>query len=71
MKTNTETGAILQHLNYKDNVVERFDQLAMFLYTIPLYERRELLITLMWQFTFHCEKEDLEKLDKIYSELNK
>ena len=71
METNTETGAILQKLNYKDEVVDRFDKLAMFLYTIPLNERRELLTTLMWQFTFHCKKEDLEKLDKIYSELNK
>lgn len=70
MKTNTETGAILQYLNYKDTVVERFDQLAMFLYTIPLSERRELLTTLMWQFTFHCKKEDLEKLDEIYTKLN-
>lgn len=70
MKTNTETGAVLQHLNYRDEVVERFDKLAMFLYTIPLPERRELLTTLMWQFTFHCKKEDLEKLDKIYTELN-
>lgn len=71
MKTNTETGAILQKLNYKDEVVDRFDKLAMFLYTIPLNERRELLTTLMWQFTFHCKEEDLKKLDEIYSELNK
>lgn len=70
MNTNTETGAVLQHLNYSDDVVERFDKLALFLYTIPLSERRELLTTLMWQFTFQCNREDLERLEQIYTELN-
>lgn len=71
MDTLTETGKILQYLNYKDAVVERFDKLAFFLYSIPLNERRELLTVLMWQFTFVNDKEDMKKLDDILAEINK
>ena len=32
MDIKTETGIILQHLNYKDSQVQRFDDLAFHLY---------------------------------------
>ena len=48
METMTEVGKILQKLDYLDNQVERFDRLAMHLYTIPMNEREELLSALMW-----------------------
>lgn len=44
----TEVGKILHELDYIDNQVERFDKLAMHLYTIPIDERYELLSALMW-----------------------
>lgn len=70
MKTYTETGKILRHLNYKDEEVERFDQLAFHLYSIPLNERKELLSVLSWQFTLLSMKEDIMKIDKVWNDMD-
>lgn len=70
MKTYTETGKILRHLNYKDEEVERFDQLAFHLYSIPLNERKELLSVLAWQFTLLSMKEDIMKIDKVWNDMD-
>ena len=48
MEIMTEVGKILHALDYQDSQVERFDKLAMHLYTIPINERYELLAALMW-----------------------
>lgn len=48
METKTKVGKILQQLDYRDSQVERFDNLAMHLYSIPMNERDELLSALMW-----------------------
>jgi hypothetical protein len=48
MEIKTEVGKILHELDYVDSQVERFDKLAMHLYTIPINERYELLSALMW-----------------------
>lgn len=48
MEIMTEVGKILHALDYIDSQVERFDRLAMHLYTIPMNERDELLAALMW-----------------------
>ena len=48
MEIMTEVGKVLHELSYIDSQVERFDKLAMHLYTIPINERYELLAALMW-----------------------
>ena len=70
----TELGKLLKHLNYKDDVVDRFDKLAFFLYCIPLREKEELLHALVW--CVHADgitlAEDIEKkLSEIYINANK
>lgn len=79
MEIQTEVGKILHKLDYIDSQVERFDKLAMHLYTIPMNERDELLSALMW----YCSvmKEDgtvrnnyrhlIEYYDKLLADINK
>jgi hypothetical protein len=79
MEIKTEVGKILQKLDYIDSQVERFDNLAMHLYTIPMNEREELLSALMW----YCSvmKDDgtvrnnyrhrIEYYDKLLADINK
>ena len=78
MDIKTETGIILQHLNYQDSQVQRFDDLAFHLYTIPMQERDELLAALIW----YCDamKEDgtvretyrrhVEQYDELLTKIN-
>ena len=79
MEIQTEVGKILHELDYVDSQIERFDKLAMHLYTIPINERYELLAALMW----YCDvmKEDgtirneyshrIKYYNKLLTEINK
>lgn len=79
MKTNTEIGKILAHLNYRDEQVARFDNLALHLYTIPMEERYELIGALMWYCgvidtngkVIDKYKHHIDKFDAILAEINK
>ena len=69
MDIKTETGIILQHLNYQDSQVQRFDDLAFHLYCIPMTERVELLATLMYQFHVNTNSEEFKALFKRFNEI--
>ena len=69
MDIKTETGIILQHLNYKDYQVQRFDDLAFYLYCIPMTEKVELLATLMYQFHVDTNSEEFKALFKKFDEI--
>ena len=69
METKTETGIILQHLNYKDETVQRFDDLAFHLYCIPMTEKVELLAALMYQFHVDTNSEEFKALFKKFDEI--
>ena len=75
MDIKTETGIILQHLNYQDPQVQRFDDLAFHLYCIPMTEKVELLAALMYQFHADTNSEEFKalfkKFDKILANRNK
>lgn len=75
----TEVGKILAHLNYKDDQVERFDALALHLYSIPMEERYELLSVLIWYCGVMDDedkvreqyKHHIDKFDAILADANK
>lgn len=75
----TEIGKILEHLNYKDAQVERFDNLALHLYSIPVEERHELLAALMWYCGAMDDdgkvnsnyKHHIDRFDAILADINK
>ena len=69
MDIKTETGIILQHLNYKDYQVQRFDDLAFHLYCIPMTEKVELLAALMYQFHVDTNSEEFKALFKKFDEI--
>ncbi len=69
MDIKTETGIILQHLNYQDSQVQRFDDLAFHLYCIPMTEKVELLAALMYQFHVDTNSEEFRALFKKYNEI--
>ena len=75
MDIKTETGIILQHLNYQDSQVQRFDDLAFHLYCIPMTEKVELLATLMYQFHVDTNSEEFKakfrQFDEILANRNK
>jgi hypothetical protein len=75
METKTETGIILQHLDYNDATVQKFDDLAFHLYCIPVTERVELLAALMYQFHVDTNSEEFKakfkKFDEILANRNK
>jgi hypothetical protein len=69
MDIKTETGIILQNLNYQDYQVQRFDDLAFHLYCIPMTEKVELLATLMYQFHVDTNSEEFKALFKKFDEI--
>jgi hypothetical protein len=69
MDIKTETGIILQHLNYQDSQVQKFDDLAFRLYCIPMTEKVELLATLMYQFHVDTNSEEFKALFKKFDEI--
>lgn len=69
METKTETGIILQYLNYQDYQVRRFDDLAFHLYCIPMKEKVELLAALMYQFHVDTNSEEFKALFKKFDEI--
>jgi len=69
METKTETGIILQHLDYNDATVQRFDNLAFHLYCIPMTEKVELLAALMYQFHVDTNSEEFKALFKKFDEI--
>jgi hypothetical protein len=79
MEIKTEVGKILQKLDYIDSQVERFDNLAMHLYTIPMNERDELLSALMWYCSVMNDdgtvrnnyRHYIEYYDKLLTDTNK
>jgi hypothetical protein len=79
MEIKTEVGKILQKLDYIDSQVERFDNLAMHLYTIPMNERDELLSALMWYCSVMNDdgtvrnnyRHYIEYYDKLLADINK
>lgn len=79
MEIKTEVGKILQKLDYRDSQVQRFDDLAMHLYTIPMDERDELLAALMWYCSVMKKdgtvrqnyRHHIEYYDKLLAEINK
>lgn len=70
MELKTECGKLLKYRGYNEETIERFDKLAFHLTCIPLYERRELLTALMWQFTFRMAPSDFERFDRFWNEMN-
>ncbi len=71
MEVKTETGIILQHLNYKDFQVQRFDDLAFHLYCIPMNEKIELLAVLMYQFNVDTNSEEFKAKFRQFDEILK
>ena len=79
METKTEVGKILKKLNYKDNIITEFDNLALHLYSIPMEEKDELIAVLMWYCSVMKNdgtirknyKHHIENYDKLLSEINK
>lgn len=69
MEIKTETGIILQNLNYEDYQVQRFDDLAFHLYCIPMTEKVELLAALMYQFHVDTNSEEFKALFKKFHEI--
>lgn len=69
METKTETGIILQHLDYNDATVQRFDDLAFHLYCIPVTEKVELLAALMYQFHVDTNSEEFKAMFKRFDEI--
>lgn len=69
MEIKTETGIILQHLNYKDSQVQRFNDLAFHLYCIPMPEKVELLAALMYQFHVDTNSEEFKAKFKQLDEI--
>ena len=69
MEIKTETGIILQNLNYEDYQVQRFDDLAFHLYCIPMSEKVELLAALMYQFHVDTNSEEFRALFKKFDEI--
>ena len=69
MDIKTETGIILQHMNYNDATVQRFDDLAFHLYCIPITEKIELLTALMYQFHVDINSEESKALFKKFHEI--
>lgn len=69
MDIKTETGIILQHLNYEDYQVQRFDNLAFHLYYIPMSEKIELLAALMYQFHVDTNSEEFKAKFKQFDEI--
>ena len=75
----TEVGQILHALKYNDSQVQRFDELALHLYSIPMEERDELLAALMWYCgaikkdgTVHpCYKKHIDRYDELLATINK
>lgn len=75
METKTETGIILQHLDYNDATVQRFDGLAFHLYCLPMTEKVELLAALMYQSRIDTNSEEFKakfrKFDEILANRSK
>lgn len=71
MDIKTETGIILQYLNYEDYQVQRFDDLAFHLYCIPMSEKIELLVALMYQFHVDTNSEEFKAKFKQFDEILK
>ena len=69
MDIKTETGIILQHLNYQDSQVQRFDDLVFHLYCIPMTEKVELLAVLMYQFHVDTNSEEFKALFRKFNEI--
>jgi hypothetical protein len=69
MDIKTETGIILQHLNYEDYQVQRFDDLVFHLYCIPMNERVELLAALVYQFHVNTNSEEFKAKFKQFDEI--
>lgn len=69
MDIKTETGIILQHLNYQDSQVQRFDDLAFHLYCIPMNEKVELLAALVYQFNVDTNSEKFKAKFKQFDEI--
>lgn len=69
MEIKTETGIILQHLNYEDYQVQRFDDLAFHLFCIPMSEKIELLAALMYQFHIDTNSEEFKALYRRFDEI--
>lgn len=69
MDIKTETGIILQYLNYQDYQVRRFDDLTFHLYCIPMTEKVELLAALMYQFHVDTNSEEFKALFKKFDEI--
>ena len=71
MDIKTETGIILQHLNYENYQVQRFDDLVFHLYCIPMSEKIELLAALMYQFHVDTNSEEFKAKFKQFDEILK
>lgn len=69
MNIKTETGIILQHLNYEDYQVQSFDDLAFHLYCISMTEKVELLAALMYQFHVDTNSEEFKAKFKQFDEI--
>ena len=69
MDIKTETGIILQHMDYNDATVQRFDDLAFHLYCIPMTEKVELLAVLMYQFHVDTNSEEFKALFRKFNEI--
>lgn len=79
MEIKTEVGKILKRLNYNDNIIAKFDNLALYLYSIPMEEKDELIAILIW----YCDvmknngvvrniyKRHIEYYNELISEINK
>ena len=69
MKYKTAVGGMMELLNYNDEAIEKFDELAVYLREITLSERREILTLLMWNFRFGMSQSDNERFDQFFREL--
>ena len=69
MDIKTETGIILQHLDYNDATVQRFDDLAFHFYCIPMTEKVELLAVLIYQFHADTNSGEFKALFKKFDEI--
>ena len=70
----TELGKLLSALNYKDDSVKEFDNLAFHLYCIPAPEKEELIQALVWCVYANgvtLAENIKKKFDEIYANVNK
>lgn len=69
MDIKTETGIILQHMDYNGATVQRFDDLVFHLYCISMTEKVELLAALMYQFHVDTNSEEFKAKFKHFDEI--